>query len=378
MSQSVATSRKPTLLINKYEHAIRMCVYRMFSKGEHVTLYTLKQKLEEVDEINISIAALSRALKELKFRWVNCSVANRKYLMEQPHVTLKRLQFLKAYKDNESSLYPLKPVFLDETWIFSKGGFRKSWQDGSVNAVRKKNGEGVRYIILNAGSENGFIDNCELIFKSGSKSGDYHDSMNSENFEKWFEHQLLPNLEEPSLIIMDNASYHSTLLEKIPNASWAKHSLLEWLKNRHINCSMTMMKFELMDIVKKHLPDKVFKLDRLALQYGHRVLRLPPYHCQFNPIENVWSDCKRYYDANITSAGVTNEATVLNVWKKSLQQVTPEKWRKYVRHAESLINEYWETAKIMDTNHISPIVIDLNEWDCVSSDDDFVEVPEIK
>ncbi|XP_072388049.1 uncharacterized protein [Diabrotica undecimpunctata] len=32
MSQSVATSRKPTLLINKYEHAIRMCVYRMFSK----------------------------------------------------------------------------------------------------------------------------------------------------------------------------------------------------------------------------------------------------------------------------------------------------------------------------------------------------------
>ncbi|XP_072403344.1 uncharacterized protein [Diabrotica undecimpunctata] len=344
----------------------------MFSKGEHVTLYTLKQKLEEVDEVKISISALQRVLKVLKFRWVNCNISNRKYLMEQTHVTLKRLQFLKAYKENEMDGYPFKPVFLDETWIFSKGGFRKSWQDGSSYAVRKKSGEGVRYIVLHAGSENGFINNCELIFKSGSKSGDYHDSMNSDNFEKWFVHQLLPNLEEPSLIIMDNASYHSTLLEKIPNASWTKHSLIEWLTNRNINYSMSMMKFELMAIVKKHLPEKIFKLDRLALQYGHQVLRLPPYHCQFNPIENVWSDCKRYYDANITTAGVTNEATVLNIWKQSLQQVTPEKWRNYVKHAEKLINEYWETAKRIDINPIAPVIVDLNESDSDYSDDDFV------
>ncbi|XP_050506224.1 uncharacterized protein LOC126884326 [Diabrotica virgifera virgifera] len=328
-----------------------------------------------MDEIQISVAAL-RVLKELKFRWVNCSFSNRKYLMEQPNVTLKRLQFLKAYKENQNSVCPLKPVFLDETWICRKGGFRKSWQDGSSYAVRKKIGEGVRYIVLHAGSENGFIENGELIFKSGSKSGDYHDSMNSNNFGKWFEHHLLPNLEEPSLIIMDNASHHSTVVEKIPNASWAKHSLIEWLTNRHISCSISMMKFELMDILKKNLPDKVFKLDRLALQYAHRVLRLPPYHCQFNPIDNVWSDCKRYYDANITSSGVTNEATVINVWKKSLQQVTPEKWRKYVRHAEKLIDEYWETAKRINTSHISPIIIDLKESDSDSSDDDFVEMSE--
>ncbi|XP_072390265.1 uncharacterized protein [Diabrotica undecimpunctata] len=135
---------------------------------------------------------------------------------------------------------------------------------------------------------------------------------------------------------------------------------------------MSMMKFELMAIVKKHLPEKIFKLDRLALQYGHRVLRLPPYHCQFNPIENVWSDCKRYYDANITTAGVTNEATVLNIWKQSLQQVTPEKWRNYVKHAEKLINEYWKTAKRIDINPIAPVIVDLNESDSDYSDDDFV------
>ncbi|XP_072389297.1 traB domain-containing protein-like [Diabrotica undecimpunctata] len=45
------------------------------------------------------------------------------------------------------------------------------------------------------------------------------------------------------------------------------------------------------------------------VQHGHRVLRLPPYHCQFNPIENVWSDSKRYYDAIISSTELT-ESTI--------------------------------------------------------------------
>ena len=89
-------------------------------------------------------------------------------------------------------------LFLDETWIYSKGAFRRSWQDDSLYTVKKKSSEGVRYIILHAGRENGFVDNASLVFKSGIKSGDYHDSMNSQNFEIWFEEKLLLNLEEPS------------------------------------------------------------------------------------------------------------------------------------------------------------------------------------
>jgi len=41
-------------------------------------------------------------------------------------------------------------------------------------------------IILHAWSDKGFMVGASLISKSGSKTGDYHDSMNSENFEKWF------------------------------------------------------------------------------------------------------------------------------------------------------------------------------------------------
>jgi len=55
-------------------------------------------------------------------------------------------------------------------------------------------------IVLHAGNENGFINNASLVFKSGSKKGDYHDNMNRKNFENWFKNQLIPNLSEKSLI----------------------------------------------------------------------------------------------------------------------------------------------------------------------------------
>jgi len=33
-------------------------------------------------------------------------------------------------------------------------------------------------------------------------------------------------------------------------------------------------------------------LDEIALQMGHEVVRLPPYHCQYNPIESIWEQVK--------------------------------------------------------------------------------------
>lgn len=64
--------------------------------------------------------------------------------MEQPVIAHRRLEFLREYSKNKTSPISLKPVVLDETWIFSKGAFRRSWQDDSLNTVRKKSGEGSR------------------------------------------------------------------------------------------------------------------------------------------------------------------------------------------------------------------------------------------
>lgn len=43
------------------------------------------------------------------------------------------------------------------------------------------------------------------------KSDDYHVETNSDLIVKWFKEKLLPNLEEPNLIVIDNAACHSVL-----------------------------------------------------------------------------------------------------------------------------------------------------------------------
>jgi transposase len=72
---------------------------------------------------------------------------------------------------------------------------------------------------LHAGNKDGLIEEAALAFSSNTKNPDYHGEMNQENFLRWFENQLLISLQEPSLIIMDNASYHRTSEDKCPNNS---------------------------------------------------------------------------------------------------------------------------------------------------------------
>lgn len=70
--------------------------------------------------------------------------------------------------------------------------------------------------------------------------------MDSRLFEGWFQKCLLPSLPAQSTIVMDNAAFHR----------------------------------------KKQLFD-------LAAKSNHKVLFLPPYSPELNPIENFWSWLKR-------------------------------------------------------------------------------------
>lgn len=86
-----------------------------------------------------------------------------------------------------------------------------------------------RLVIVHAGSKNGFVPNACLIFKAGQVSGDYHGQMNSENFVKWLEQKLLPNIPPESVLILDNASYHSVQEDKVPTKSALKQDMIDWL-----------------------------------------------------------------------------------------------------------------------------------------------------
>jgi hypothetical protein len=101
-----------------------------------------------------------------------------------------------------------------------KSGTMKLHIKNSIEAFNLKfpSGKGKRLIILHIGSEDGFVDD-ELLLFEGIKQGDYHDETNK--FEEWF-NNILTKLPANSVIVIDNASYHSRVAERIPNSSWKK------------------------------------------------------------------------------------------------------------------------------------------------------------
>ena len=91
---------------------------------------------------------------------------------------------------------------------------------------------GARLIILHAGLKDGWVPNCDLVFRAIKYTGDYHDEMSSAHFEEWWVDKLLPNFPPQSLIVMDNAPYHTRCKEEYPVKSWTKTRLVGWLEPR--------------------------------------------------------------------------------------------------------------------------------------------------
>ena len=112
--------------------------------------------------------------------------------------------------------------------------------------------------------------------------------MNAATYENWFKTQLLPNLEPDSVIILDNASYHSAKKELLPRRGWRKKAIQDWLDTKNIEWTNDMVINDLLKLVEPLRPQyESRKIDEMAQAAGHRVLRTPPYHCELNPIEMV-------------------------------------------------------------------------------------------
>jgi transposase len=332
----------------------------MTDRKQFVTRESLREELANKQILEVGRTTLSIILKDIGFVFKNDN--GRRSLMEKPQIASRRIAFLRAYQKNAMSRNPLDVVFLDETWIYQNGsGKRKVWHDNDPRSVWNKRGtEGKRYIILHAGNSEGFIDGAGLIFSTKDKSADYHNTMNAEMFEKWIKEQLLPRLERPSLIIMDNASYHSRRVEKCPNAQWTKDNIIQWLRQKHIAVPEAAFKCELLELVQKYRPQGIpYAVDELVSKMGHTVLRLPPYHCQFNAIELIWAQSKQMYDKHIGRDGYSENA-VLNTWEEALHCVTSQNWADCIRHTEKVIQDHW-AREIVRENDISPLMIHLDD-----------------
>lgn len=309
---------------------VRRTILGFYERREIPTLQKVKDELQEKIGFSGCLESLRKVVSEIGFQYKK--VDGRRFLLERNDVQIARAHFLQEMQRLSNSCESF--VYLDETWVNQNYTVPKCWLDSTASkatGVKVPTGKGSRLIILHAGNKHGFIHNAELMFQA-KNDGDYHNQMTAVTFEEWFRNQLLPNIPQNSVIIMDNASYHSRLIEKMPTQSWKKADIKEWLIKKGNQPSDQLLKSQLLLLCKKYATGKKYYIDTIAKEAGHRVVRLPPYHCQYNPIELVWAQVKRYI------AGKNNYklADLKLLVKESLEQVTPCNWMNAVRHTDEL------------------------------------------
>ncbi|PSN32536.1 hypothetical protein C0J52_26198 [Blattella germanica] len=89
--------------------------------------------------------------------------------------------------------------------------------------------------------------------------------MNHENFIRWMCTQILLIFTSPSVLILDNASYHSVQFNKRPTMISLKSEILVWLPK---NCQV-YFDAELMLVVKEFQIDKQYIVDNIIYEHVH-------------------------------------------------------------------------------------------------------------
>ncbi|KAK3920113.1 LOW QUALITY PROTEIN: Sentrin-specific protease 3 [Frankliniella fusca] len=161
--------------------------------------------------------------------------------------------------------------------------------------------------------------------------------------------------------------------KKQPTSSTNKPEIVQWLRREGIPFDEAMLKPELLALVQLHRKPKKYMIDTCLESTEHVILRLPPYHACFNPIELVWGLVKRYFDAHIGRNHDYSEKMMLTIFEEALATVT----RKYGRESiEKRIVEAYETElKNEDPDNPFQMVITLDRDDmelaCGFSFDEF-------
>ncbi|XP_072401055.1 uncharacterized protein [Diabrotica undecimpunctata] len=183
-------------------------------------------------------------------------------------------------EENEEILPPNNP----ENVAGPSGG---SWSNNVKCKVNVPASRGKRICILHCGGEDGWVTDGLLLSAKDIKDSclDCHQDITGELFESWFKNNLLPNLADNSVIVLDNASYHSRQLKKIPNKYSRKDELQDFLLPQDLYFEDWYTKDQLVEVLNTKLFVKEYIIDDGASKNGHTTLRLPPYYCVLNPIE---------------------------------------------------------------------------------------------
>ena len=294
----------------------------------------LKEELQKRIDFSGGSETLRIILHETRFRWKKTQT-NRSLLMERTNIVAARVQFIRKMRKMRADGRTI--VYTDETFVHTSHCVHRSWHSESV-ALKVPFGKGERFIGVHAGTDKGFIQGVSLVFKAKTSQRDYHNEMNGENFMRWLNERLLPNLPPNSVLVVDNAPYHNRQEDKCPTTATRKAEIQAWMDRNRIPYNTRMLKAELLQICKTQRPQPEYVLGNILRQHGHDCLRLPAYNADLNAIELVWAQVKGYVarqNSSFKSAGM------MQLIENGLQSVTSEQWKSCCEHVCSVEEKYW-------------------------------------
>lgn len=344
--EKVFRGRPQRALSESTQAIVRDYIRTANKEGAYITLEMLCQHLENVvPEQEFSVRTLGRALDRWGFTFGK-GVRTQRF-KEKDHVVVARQRYLRRKIANRKGKDIVHPeVYLDESYVNKNHSNDFAWYyDDDGPWIQKPTGKGERLIIMNAITKDGWVPGAKVAFKSTRRTGDYHGQMNQTMFTKWFKEKLLPNIPAGSLIIMDNAAYHNVLSPaSAPTPSCKKEKIRSWLERNNFPVKDDCLKAELVEILTKVGPQPTYKLDEIAREQGHEVLRTPPYHPELQPIETCWGIVK---NAIARNCDFTMNNLILQL-ESAFDKVTGKTCSGLIRKIRDVEDAFWRDDAALD------------------------------
>lgn len=344
--EKVFRGRPQRALSDSTQTIVRDYIRKANKEGAYITLEMLCQHLEETaPEQAFSVRTLGRALDRWGFTFGK-GVRTQRF-KEKDHVVVARQRYLRRMIANRKGKDTVCPeVYLDESYVNKNHSNDFVWYcDDDGPWIQKPTGKGERLIIMNAITKDGWVPGAKVTFKSTRKTGDYHGQMNQEMFTKWFREKLLPNIPDRSLIIMDNASYHNVLSPfSAPTPLCKKEKIRFWLERNNFPVKDDCLKAELVEILTRVSPQPTYVLDEIANEWGHEVVRTPPYHPELQPIETCWGIVKNEIARN---CDFTMYNLILQL-ERAFDRVTAKTCAGLIRKIRDIEDTFWREDAALD------------------------------
>ncbi|EFP10917.1 hypothetical protein CRE_31020 [Caenorhabditis remanei] len=292
---------------------------------------------------------------------------------ERSDIIWNRKFYLGKKKNYDEENYYIAST--DETWFHDGMGAKRGWQMANSSSYkrarmadmstpmagpRKAKTRGKRAICLATLTEDGVLPDSDLVIISGvnpeNQNEDYHQDMCSDTYEKYIR-KVVPLVKQAAdkknrkaALIVDNAPYHNKTLEKPPTMNGNRADIIEFLLKHNVGFDPSLLRPQLAKVMKRFIDANggrsaftVYEFDVWARSQGVEIIRLPQYHCYFNPIELLWGQMKQHL--RNTGSIADKLETVRQKAVQFLRSFSAEAAQKIINHAKK---EECEVREMME------------------------------